>query len=100
VTEIDINAVKIAVVANEAMDIKKEDTLQEKAKLLIKHRGQEKVLNEESKSSEAADLIHISATSAAKEKQRNNLAKLSPDDSENQRLYKHKETINGYIYNL
>jgi len=41
------------------------------------------VLNEESKSSEAADLIHISATSAAKEEQRNNLAKLSTDDSEN-----------------
>jgi len=39
VTEININAVKIAVVKPEAMLIKKEDILQEKAKLLIKLRG-------------------------------------------------------------
>jgi Asp-tRNA(Asn)/Glu-tRNA(Gln) amidotransferase C subunit len=38
--------------------------------------------------------------SAANSKQRMNLAKLTSSDNEIERLHKHVETINGYIYNL
>jgi hypothetical protein len=82
ITEVNINGIKVSVDKGEDAQIKPEEIAKEKADLLMKHRGLEKVLDAGEKTDSTADLIHIQAMEAAKTKNRMNLVKLTAEDSD------------------